>query len=129
MLAFDLLDVFLSMLWFFLFFMWIMIVIRVFADIFRSEDLGGFAKMIWILFVMFLPLLGVFVYVIARGKKMTQNDIDAAKAQDAAFSSYVRQAAGSSTGVADELAKLAALRDNGTISSEDFDAAKAKLLA
>ena len=129
MLAFGLLDVLWSMIWFFLFIMWIMLVIRVFADIFRSKDLGGFAKTIWILFVMFLPLLGVFVYLIARGGKMAENDIAQAKAQEEAFSSYVRQAAGSSGGVADELGKLAALRDAGTITNEDYAAAKAKLLA
>jgi Short C-terminal domain len=124
----PLLDLFFSMIWFFLFFMWIMLVIRVFADIFRSDDLGGFSKVIWMLLVMFLPLFGVFVYVIARGGKMTERSIRDAQNQDAAFKSYVQEAAGTSS-VADELTKLAQLRDNGTLSPEDYAAAKAKVLA
>jgi hypothetical protein len=129
MLAFGLLDVFFSMIWFFLFVMWIVLVIRVFGDIFRSDDMGGLVKVIWMLFVMAVPLLGVFMYIILRGRKMTANDVKAAQAQQEAFNTYVRQAAGSPAGVADELAKLAGLRDNGTISADDFAAAKAKLLA
>jgi Short C-terminal domain/Phospholipase_D-nuclease N-terminal len=128
MLAFGLLDVFFSMLWFFLFIAWIVLLIRVFADIFRSADMGGFAKVIWMLFVIVLPLLGVFVYVISRGKGMTERDLSEAKRQDDAFRSYVQNAAGTS-GVADELTKLTQLRDSGAITADDFAAAKAKLLA
>jgi hypothetical protein len=124
----PLLDLFFSMIWFFLFFMWIMLVIRVFADIFRSDDLGGFSKVIWLLLVMFLPLFGVFVYVILRGGKMTERSIRDAQNQEAAFKSYVQEAAGTS-GVADQLTKLAQLRDNGTLSPEDYATAKAKVLA
>ena len=109
MLAFGLLDVFFSMIWFFLFVMWIVLVIRVFGDIFRSDDMGGFLKVIWMLFVMAVPLLGVFMYIILRGRTMTANDLKAAQAQQEAFNAYVRQAAGSPAGVADELAKLAGL--------------------
>lgn len=128
MLAFDLLDVFLSMIWFFLFIMWISLVIHVFADIFRSRDLGGAAKVVWILLVMFVPLFGVFLYLIARGGKMAENDQRRAKAEQDAIDAYIRQAAGTSGSVADELSKLANLRDAGTITAEDFAAAKSKLL-
>src|SRR5215467_8013682 len=83
-----------SMLWFFLFFIWIWLLITVFADIFRSHDMGGFAKAIWVIFVIFLPYLGVFVYLIARGHKMQEHALEAAKAQNAAFTQAVQQAAG-----------------------------------
>ena len=77
-------QVFWSMLWFFLFFIWIMILFRVFADLFMSSDLSGFAKVLWCIFVIFLPYLGVFVYLIARGHKMTEHAMQSAAAQDAA---------------------------------------------
>ena len=76
-------QVFWSMLWFFLFFIWIWLLITVFADIFRSHDMGGFAKFLWVLFVIVIPYLGVFVYLIARGHKMHEHAIEAAQAQDA----------------------------------------------
>ena len=76
-------QVFLSMLWFFLFFIWIWLLITVFADIFRSHDMGGFAKFLWVIFVIFLPYLGVFVYLIARGHKMGDHSAGAARAPDA----------------------------------------------
>lgn len=125
----PLLDVFFSMIWFFLFVSWIVLVIRVFGDIFRSDDLGGFAKVIWMLVVMVIPVIGVFIYVIARGGSMTRRDVRAGQAQEEAFGAYVRQVAGSSTGVADDLAKLAQLRDSGAISNEEYAAAKVKLLS
>ena len=128
MLAFGLLDLFWSMLWFFLFITWIMLVIRVFADIFRSPDMGGAAKVVWVLFVIFLPLLGVLVYIIARGGKMTEHEIASAQARDDAMRTYVQQAAGTSASAADELAKLVQLRDSGVLSPEEFAAAKAKAL-
>ncbi len=116
------------MLWFFLFITWIMLVIRVFADIFRSQDMGGAAKVIWVLFVIFTPLVGVLVYIIARGGKMTEHEIAAAHARDDAMRSYVQQAAGSSGSAADEVVKLVQLRDSGVLSPEEFAAAKAKAL-
>jgi magnesium-transporting ATPase (P-type) len=126
--AFGLLDVFWSMLWFFLFVMWIILIIRVFSDIFRSDDLGGFAKVLWMCFVIFLPLLGVFIYIMARGASMTDRALKDAQQQQEAFSSYVRQTAGT-PGIADELAKLNELRASGAITAEDFEAAKAKILS
>src|SRR5207253_7850854 len=91
-------QVFWSMLWFFLFFIWIWLLIAVFSDIFRSHDLGGLAKTLWIVFVIVAPYLGVFVYLIARGHKMTEHAMEAQQAQR----DYIRQVASSSP--ADEIA-------------------------
>ena len=115
-----------SMVWFFLFFIWIMILFRVFGDIFVSKDLSGFAKVMWCLFVIFLPYLGVFVYLIARGDDMARHAMQSAQVQDAAAREYIQAVA--STSSADELAKLAALKADGTLTEAEFDAAKAKLL-
>jgi putative oligomerization/nucleic acid binding protein/phospholipase D-like protein len=115
--------VFWSMLWFFLFFIWIWLLIVVFSDIFRSHDLGGWGKALWTIFVIFMPYLGVFVYLIARGHKMQEHAMDAAKQQEA----YIRQVANSGS-AADELAKLADLKAKGAISDAEFEQAKAKLL-
>jgi len=116
------------MLYFFLFVIWIWIAIMVVVDIFRSRDLGGFAKALWFLFVIIVPYLGVFIYLIARGGKMHERQVADATAQQQAFDDYVRQAAGS-TDVASQLEKLAGLRQQGVISEEEFAAQKAKLLA
>lgn len=121
-------QVFWSMLWFFLWFIWIWILIMVLMDIFRSHDLGGWGKTLWVLFVVFLPYLGVFVYLIARGHKMSEHAAQAAQAQDAAMRQYVQQAAGSPS-AADELAKLADLKAKGVIDDAEYDRLKAKALA
>ena len=119
-----------SMLWFFLFFIWIWLLITVFADIFRSHDLGGWAKALWVIFIIFIPYLGVFVYLIARGHKMHEHAIEAAQAQDAAAKEYIRQAAGTGGGgsTADELARLADLKAKGVIDDAEFQKLKAKAL-
>lgn len=117
-----------SFIWFTMFFIWIWLLIMVFSDIFRSHDLGGFAKFLWIFFVIFAPYLGVFIYLIARGHKMGEHAMEDAKARDEAAQAYIRQAAGTAGGTADELEKLAGLRDSGVISAEEFEAQKAKLL-
>ena len=117
-----------SMIWFFLFFIWIWLLITVFADIFRSRDLSGWGKALWTIFVVFLPYLGVFVYLIARGKKMGEHAVADAQAQDQAFRAYVKEAAGSG-GPADQLAQLAALRDQGVIDDAEFARMKAKVTA
>ena len=122
-------DVFWSMLWFFMFFIWIWLLIVVFSDIFRSDDMSGWSKAIWTIFVIVLPYLGVLVYLIARGHKMSEHAAHAAQAQDAAMRTYVQSVAGSSTSAADEIARLADLRDKGTITPEEFERAKAKILA
>lgn len=118
-----------SLLWFFLFVIWIMILFYVFTDIFRSKDLGGVAKTLWVLFVIFLPYLGVFVYLIARGNKMAENTVKAAQEQDAAARAYIRDAAGSGGGAAAELARLADLRDKGVIDDAEFQTLKAKVIS
>jgi hypothetical protein len=121
-------QVFWSMLWFFLFFIWIWLLIMVFADIFRSRDLGGFAKFLWVIFVIFVPYLGVFVYLIARGHKMGEHAAQQAAEQEAATRQYVQQVAQTSS-PADQVAKLADLRANGSISDAEYETLKAKALA
>jgi len=130
-LAYDypLLNVFFSFLYFFLFFMWIWIAITVVIDVFRSRDMGGFAKALWIIFVFFIPFLGVFVYLIVRGGSMHERQLKDAEKSQQAFTEYVQQAAGTGTSTADQLEKLAALRDSGHLTDEEFAAQKAKLLA
>ena len=122
-------QVFLSMMYFFLFFIWIWLLIIVFADIFRSHDLGGFAKALWVIFVIVVPYLGVFVYLIARGHKMSEHAMEAAQAQDAAQRAYVQSVAGAAPSTADELARLADLKAQGVISDAEFEQAKAKAIA
>jgi putative oligomerization/nucleic acid binding protein/phospholipase D-like protein len=122
-------QVFWSFLWFFLFFIWIWLLIVVFGDIFRSQDLSGWAKAIWCIFIILVPYLGVFVYLIARGGKMHEHAVAAAQAQDQAMRSYVQSVAGSGGGTADELARLADLREKGVISDAEFEQLKAKALA
>lgn len=125
---YPLLQVFLSMLYFFLFVIWIWIAIMVVVDIFRSHDLGGWGKAFWFLFVIVVPYLGVFVYLIARGGKMHERQVADASAQQKAFDDYVKQTAGGGD-VAGQLEKLAGLRDQGVITPQEFEAQKAKLLA
>ena len=118
-----------SMLWFFMFFIWIWLLIVVFSDIFRSHDIGGFAKFLWVLFVIIVPFLGVFVYLIARGSKMQERNMKQAADQQAAFDDYVRQTAGGGGDTATQLQKLADLKSQGVLSDAEFEAQKAKLLA
>jgi hypothetical protein len=122
-------QVFLSMMYFFLFFIWIWLLITVFGDIFRSHDLGGFAKALWVIFVILVPYLGVFVYLIARGHKMSEHALEAAQAQNAAQTAYIQNAVGSTQSTADELTRLADLKSQGVLTDEEFAAQKAKLLA
>jgi len=115
----------LTVLEFALLFVWIWIAIGVIADIFRSPDLSGWGKAGWLLLIVILPLVGVLIYLIARGHKMTEHAVSHAKAQDAAFRDYVRSAASTA---GDDVAKLGELRDRGVISEEEFQRAKAKAL-
>jgi hypothetical protein len=131
---FGLWEVFVSMFWFMLLFAWIWLLIVILSDLFRDRDLGGWSKALWVLFIIFLPWLGALVYLIARGSSMNERARQTAEANEASFRAYVQEAAGSGGGggghsTADELRKLAELRDNGTISAEDYDKAKAKILA
>ena len=114
------------MLIFFIWIAWIMLVFRVITDIFANSEMKGIAKAFWLLFVIVLPWLGVLIYLIVNGTSMTDRSIERAQAAQDDFSAYVRQAAGSS---ADELTKLAGLRDSGVLTEQEFAAQKAKLLA
>jgi hypothetical protein len=125
--SYPLLNIFWTMFEFFLWVVWIWLLIMVFIDIFRSHDMSGWAKALWVLFVVILPFLGVLVYLIARGSKMHERAERQASRQDEAWRSYVQQSAGTST--ADQLAKLADLRDRGVISADEFEREKAKVLA
>ena len=123
-------QVFWSMLWFFMFFIWLWLLISLFGDIFRSADLSGGAKALWTIFIIVLPFLGVLVYLIVRGNSMQERALKQAADQEAQFRGYVQTvAATSGGGSADELAKLADLRDKGVISEGEFQTAKAKALA
>jgi ABC-type multidrug transport system fused ATPase/permease subunit len=123
-------QVFWSMLWFFMFFIWIWLLIVVFGDIFRSSDLSGWGKAIWTIFVIVLPYLGVFIYLIARGGRMNERAMQQAQEQDAALRQYVQNVATTDgAGSADEIARLAQLRDQGVITESEFQQAKAKALA
>ena len=114
----------------FLWVIWIWVLIWVFIDIFRSRDLSGWAKALWFLFVLFIPLIGVVVYLIARGDSMNERAAQQARQQDQEFRSYVQEAAADSpASMADQLAKLADLRDRGVISAGEFERQKAKVLA
>ena len=125
----PLLDVFLAMMWFFLWVLWFFLLFRVIMDIFRSRDLGGWGKAGWLVFAIVLPFLGVLVYLIARGGKMHERDARQAQAQDEAFRAYARDAAHENGGTADELTKLAALHDHGTITDTDYERGKDKILS
>ena len=128
--SYPLLSVFWTIFEFFLWVIWIWILIMIFIDIFRSHDLGGFAKALWFLFVLFIPLIGVLVYLIVRGGSMHERAVAQAQRQDQQFRQYVQEAASSSpASSADQLSKLADLRDRGVISAEEFEREKAKVLA
>jgi ABC-type multidrug transport system fused ATPase/permease subunit len=125
---YPLLDILWTMIEFFLFFLWIWLLIVIFSDIFRSHDMGGLAKALWVIFVIILPFVGVLIYLIARGGSMHERAAAQAAQQQKAFDSYVKEAAGSGSS-ADELAKLADLKAKGVITDAEFEAQKAKLLA
>jgi ABC-type multidrug transport system fused ATPase/permease subunit len=127
--SYPILDAFLTMLYFFLFVIWIWLLIMVFMDVFRSHDMGGLAKALWVIFIIILPFLGVFVYLIARGGKMHERAAQDAAQQQKAFDSYVRQAAGSGDDTATQLSKLADLKSQGVLTDAEFEAQKAKILA
>jgi Short C-terminal domain len=128
--SYPLLNIFWSIFEFFLWVIWIWILIMVFIDIFRSHDLSGWGKALWFLFVLLIPLVGVLVYLIVRGGSMHERAASQARHQDQEFRQYVQQAAASSpASTADQLSKLADLRDRGVISPEEFEREKAKVLA
>jgi hypothetical protein len=125
------LDLFWTMLWFFVFIAWLFLLFQLFADIFRSKDMGGWAKALWTLFIIILPILGSLVYLIVRGRSMHERAAEDYQEREKAFRTYVQEAAGPAggAGVADELSKLAALRDSGALTADEFEAQKTKLLS
>ena len=126
--TYPLADLFGTMLGIFVFLIWFWLLVIVFGDIFRSRDMGGGAKALWVLFVIILPFLGILVYLIARGGKMHERAEQAARQQQEAFDQYVKETAGAGNSV-DQLAKLADLKNQGAITDAEFEAQKAKLLA
>ena len=122
-------QVFLSMLWFFLFFIWIWLLIMVFADIFRDHTMSGWAKAAWIIFVVVVPYLGVFVYLIARGGSMAERSAAQQQQADQQFKQYVQSVSSTGGSAADELARLADLKSKGVITDQEFERLKAKALA
>ena len=122
------LDVVWTMFIFFAWIIWFWLLITVFADIFRRRDTSGFAKVLWIIFVIVLPFLGVFIYLIANHDGMTERSARQAQAQQAQFDSYVRETAGSG-GAAAEIEKAKGLLDSGAITQAEFEAIKQKALA
>ncbi|MGY3203889.1 PLDc N-terminal domain-containing protein [Streptomyces sp. TE5632] len=133
-LAYDypLLGAFWTMLLLFLWVMWFVLLFRVVVDIFRDDSLSGWAKTGWMVFVIVLPFVGVFVYVIARGKNMGRREISQARAQQEAFDSYIRETAashGTQTGTAEELHRLSEIRSRGDLTDEEFDRAKELVLS
>ena len=131
MLAYDypILGLFWSMLMFFIWIAWLMVLFNVIIDIFRSDNLGGFAKAAWMLLVLVLPLLGVLIYLLVQGDSMQERQVARIQAQQNEMDSYIRSTASSSSGVADELAKLNELQASGVLSADEFASQKAKLLS
>ncbi|MFJ8626090.1 SHOCT domain-containing protein [Kitasatospora sp. NPDC093550] len=132
---YPLLNIFWTMLELFLWVLWFFLLFKIITDIFRSHDLSGWGKAGWLVLVILLPLIGVLVYLIARGQSMTKRDIEQAQETQAAFKSYIRDAAasgpdgGGGRSHVDDLAKLADLKDKGAITEEEYQQAKAKILA
>ncbi|TXS41001.1 SHOCT domain-containing protein [Streptomyces sp. uw30] len=132
-LAYDypLLSMFWTLLWFFLWIMWFVLLFRIIGDIFRDDSLSGWGKTGWLVFCIVLPFLGVFVYLIARGKDMGRREIEHSQAQQRAFDDYVRDRAGESkpSSSAEELAKLSEMRSHGDITDDEFRRAKDLVLS
>jgi len=126
--SYPLLGAFWTIIEIFLWVLWFWVLITVFIDIFRSHDLSGWGKALWFLFVLLIPLIGVLVYLIVRGGSMQQRMQRQAQQDDQQFREYVQDAAGPQS-TADQLTKLADLRDRGVITNEEFESQKAKILA
>lgn len=126
--AYPFWGVFGSMLIFFIWIAWFMLLLRVFGDVFRRDDLSGLGKTGWIVFVILVPFLGVFIYLITQNHGMTERNMNQARAQRAQFDDHVRAAA-SSGGAAAEIQKAKDLLDSGAITQAEFDALKDKALA
>jgi type VI protein secretion system component VasK len=125
---YPILDAFWTIVMIFLWVLWFWVLITVFIDLFRSRDLSGWAKALWFVFILIIPLIGVLVYLIARGDKMHQHEVREAELHDQQLRRYDQDVKGSQSS-ADQLAKLADLRDRGVITVDEFDREKAKILA
>jgi ABC-type multidrug transport system fused ATPase/permease subunit len=126
--TYPLADLFGTMLGIFVFVIWFWLLVIIFGDIFRSKDMSGGVKALWVIFVIVLPFLGILVYLIARGGKMHERAEEAAQQQQQAFDKYVKETAGGGNSV-DQLAKLADLKQQGAITDAEFEAQKAKILS
>ncbi|WP_415950444.1 SHOCT domain-containing protein [Streptomyces sp. KLOTTS4A1] len=129
---YPILNLFWTMLLLFLWVLWFFLLFKIIVDILRDDDLSGWGKAGWLTFTILLPFLGVLVYVIVRGKSMGERDVAQAKKSEAAFKEYVREAAGpqgAGPSRADELAKLAQLKESGALSEAEFAKAKEKFLS
>jgi len=126
--SYPVLGAFWTILMIFLWVIWFWVLITIFIDLFRSHDLPGWAKALWFIFILIFPLIGVLVYLIARGGKMHEHAARDAQLQEQQIRRYVQEAAGSPSS-ADQLEKLADLRDRGVITAEEFEREKAKILA
>jgi hypothetical protein len=122
------LDLFWTMVVFFLWILWFWLLFTVIADIFRRQDITGWVKTAWLVFAICLPFLGIFVYLITQNVGMTERHLQRARAQQAQFDTYVRETAGSG-GAADEIERAKALLDSGAIDQAEFDLIKQKALA
>ena len=118
-----------TMFWFTVFFLWVWLVIAVFVDIFRSDDLGGWGKAMWCLFVIVVPYLGVFIYLIAPGGTMRERAEADARTWETERREYIQDVAGTASSPAAEVERLANLRAQGAIDEDEFQALKAKALA
>jgi ABC-type multidrug transport system fused ATPase/permease subunit len=128
--SYPILDIFLTTLYFFIFIIWIWLLFMVFIDIFRSHDMGGWAKALWVILIIVMPYLGVLVYLIARGGKMHERAAQQAALQQKAFDQYVKQTAGThGETTTDQLHKLADLKTKGILTDAEFETQKTKILA
>ena len=127
--VYPFLNIFWTMCILFVFFIWIMILFRVFGDIFRRHDIGGGSKTLWVIFVIILPFLGVLIYLLTQNEGMTQRAMERSQAQQADMDSYVRTVAGGGGGAAGEIERAKGLLDSGAITQAEFDSIKAKALA
>ncbi|WP_055589255.1 SHOCT domain-containing protein [Peterkaempfera griseoplana] len=125
---YPLLGLFLTMLWLFVWVLWFFLLFRVITDLFRDDSLSGWAKAAWMIAVIVLPYLGVLVYLIVRGRGMSSREQHAAREQQKAVDSYIRETAAAPSS-ADQLHKLSELKARGDLSAEEYERAKAKILA
>ncbi len=125
---YPLANLFFTMMYLFLWILWIFLLVRIASDIFRSRDMSGWARAAWLILIIVLPFVGVLAYVIIRGVGMGQRESERAQANEQAVRSYIRDAAGPTSSV-DDLIRLADLRDKGVITEEEFSRQKAKVLA